>query len=802
MEQNNVRVLPPRTCVVADTAPVSQLPTPLTSFVGREQEVTTLCHLLQERRVRLLTLSGPGGVGKTRLALAVAKQLLPCFAEGIFFVPFASIRDPLLVLPHIASTLGIAEESRRSPGEQLKARLRHSSLLLLLDNFEQLVAAAPLLIELLQACPGLSILVTSRALLRVQGEQVFEVLPFPPPQHTQADPFEQLRHDPAVQLFVQRAQALKADFELSRANSALIAEICRRLDGLPLAIELAAARSNLLPPQTLLKRLERRLPLLRSSGQDVDWRQQTVSNTLQWSYDLLSPREQGLFRALAVFTGGATLEAVEAVYEASRDGAQTLLDGIGSLIDKSLLLRSEQTDGELRLVMLETVREYAGECLQANGEAARLHQNHAAYFLALAEEAEPKLAGAEQLAWLERLEQEQENLRAALNWLIESGKRELALRLGSALWPFWSMHNHMHEGYRWLEKALVSSEVSPSLRAKTLYAAANFSFFQGDYNRAAALCEESLELFRELGDKRSIALVLNGLSHVALVEHRYDVVRRLSEENLLLARELGDRWKTAEALFLSVYGYLAQGEYSTARAAAEENLAWHRELGEPRALAHATYAVGRVAYKQNDLEAAYSLYKESLALARDIDEQWLITACLVGLGEVVAAQGKHAWAARLWGAEEALHKTIRARCLYVVRLPDEEAVAATRARLGEEAFAAAWAQGRTMTVEQVLAARQGELVPEPPQLVSQRDASLAPSSRCASTLRPEAASGLTPREVDVLRLIAEGLTNTQIAEHLVISPVTVNTHIRSIYSKLGISSRSAATRYVLEHGLT
>jgi len=799
MEQDHARILPFRTDGPPHSVIASQIPTPLTSFIGREEEVTVACQLLQERDARLLTLTGPGGVGKTRLALAVAQQLFPRFPDGIFFVPFASLHDPLLVFPHIASILALDEHSDLSPRELLKAHLHHRALLLLLDNFEHLLTAAPWLVELLKACPSLKILVTSRALLRVQGEQVFEVLPFPPPRLQRAETTEQLIHSPAVQLFVERARALKADFQLTAANSQTIVEICTRLDGLPLAIELAAARSNLLPLRTLLKLLERRLPLLTAGGQDVHWRQQTLRNTLQWSYDLLTKPEPSLFRALSVFVGGSTLEAVEAISDVGKGGIGHLVDRIGSLLDKSFVFRSEQAGGELRLWMLETIREYGLACLETSDEAEDRRRRHAEYFLALAEEAELNLAGAEQLAWLELLEQEHDNLRAALNWLIETEQMGLALRLESALSPFWTMHNHMNEGHRWLEKALADSDDVPvSIRAKALYAAGSFCFYRGENSKAAALLEESVKLYREMGDKQGMAFALNGLGHVALAQHRYAVVRQVSEENLHLARELGDRWKTAEALFLSAYGYLDQAEHDRARIASEESLVLSREFSEPRCLAHAILAVARIAFHQHDFDAAYALYQESLARGMEVDEQWLITACLVGLGEVVAAQGKSGWAARLWGAEEALHQTIRARRLYLIRSPEEASLVNTRARLGEEAFAQAWAQGRAMTVKQVLAAGDEEPISKPPRQFSLH----AASSQHATNGKTEQAHGLTGREAEVLRLIAEGLTNPQIAECLVISPVTVNTHVRSIYSKLGISSRSAATRYVLEHPLS
>jgi predicted ATPase/DNA-binding CsgD family transcriptional regulator len=763
--------------------------------------VDVVSRLLQARETRLLTLLGPGGVGKTRLALEIARHLLPCFPDGMFFVPLASLRDPHLLLSHLARTLELDEHSALEPAALLKTHMNHASVLLLLDTFEHLLTAAPLLLDLLYACPSLKILVTSQALLRVQGELVFEVLPFPLPGPEHTTTTEDLLRAPAVQLFVERARVLSTTFRLTALNSRAIVEICTRLDGLPLAIELAAARSNLLPPRTLLRLLQSRLSLLTTRGPDVDWRQQTLRNTLQWSYDLLTAEEQSLFRALCVFTGGSTLEAIEAVIDRDLDVREHLVERIASLRDKSFVYSDEQENGELRLRMLETIREYGLVCLQASGEAEHRERLHAEYFLALAEEAAANLNGREQKAWLERLEHEHANLRAALNWLIQTEQTALALRFVSALSLFWTMHNHMNEGYHWVEKALANSADAPvSLRARALFAAGSFCFYRGENSRAAILLEDSLSLCRELGDKQGMAFALNGLGHVALAQHRYSLVRQVSEENLHLAHELGDRWKMAEALFLLAYGYLDQGAYDRGRAAGEESLALAREFSEPRCLAHSILAVGRIALKQHDLEAASAFYQESLSLGLQINDQWLITACLVGLGEGVAEQGKPAWAARLWGAEEALHQTIQTRREYLVRTPEEGFVRTARAALGEEAFAAAWAQGCHMTVKQALAYGNEEpVVATRPSLFAVP--SPASSSQGARKEQPAQAAGLTAREVEVLRLIALGLTNPQIARRLVVSPVTVNTHVRSIYSKLGISSRSAATRYVLEHPL-
>src|SRR5947209_8264900 len=488
----------------------NNLPVQLTSLIGREQQVAAACALLSRPEVRLLTLLGPGGVGKTRLGVQIATELVDAFVDGICFVPLAPISGPDLVVPSIARTFGLGETGDRSLLELLKAYLREQQLLLLLDNFEQVVAAAPVVTELLVACPDLKVLVTSRTSLRVRGEREFPVPPLalPDPKHLPA--IDVLSQYSSVALFVERALALKPDVQLTAANAHAIAEICARLDGLPLAIELAATRIKLLPPQALLARLGSRLQMLTEGARDVPERQQTLRNAIKWSYDLLSTNEQRLFRRLSVFVGGCTLAALEEVCEALGDVATNVLEGVASLIDKNLLQQVEDVNGEPRLVMLETIREYGLECLAASeeaGEAEATRLAHANYYLQLAEETEQKLRSAQQVIWLEQLEREHDNLRTALRWLVEREEVEMALRLGGAMCQFWAMRGHLSEGRQPWDGIVSGSNletVSMRVRAKALNGAGVMAYTQGDFVHAKVLCQESLELFRKLGNRRGI----------------------------------------------------------------------------------------------------------------------------------------------------------------------------------------------------------------------------------------------------------------------------------------------------------
>jgi predicted ATPase/class 3 adenylate cyclase len=757
----------------------NNLPTQPTPFIGREKEVAAVQQHVLRDGVHLLTLTGPGGVGKTRLGLHVAAELTERFTDGTWFVSLAPLSDPALVLPTIAQTLGLREEGDRSPLDQLQISLQQKQVLLLLDNFEHVASAAPQVADLLGACPRLKVLATSREALHVRAEREFPVPALSLPDLKHLPDLVTLSQYEAVALFIERAQAVKPDFQMTNANAPTVAEICARLDGLPLAIELAAARIKLFPPQELLTRLSQRLQLLTSSLRDVPARQQTLRKTIQWSYDLLAAQEQRLFRRLSVFSGGCTLQAIEALSAQLLGASTPVLDEIASLIDKSLLQQSAPEGEELRLTMLETIREYGLEMLTTTGESDATRQAHASYYLQLSEEILPGLVGPEQAVLLKRLEREYANLRATMQWSLDQGEkgsgREMALRLAWALGDYWDARGLIREGRDFLEQALVGSEgVVAPIRAKALGATAGFVSMLGDTDRAEALCQESLVLYREVGDTQGIIFCLMLLAEIAKRKGAHlTTVRALLEERLALARQAGDKMSVAWALLDLAHLTCILGEYSKGAALFEESLALHRELGNTLGIAVCTrqsamwlfwargdqatirarleecltlfrelgnkYGIGFydwisgwIALSQGDADTAYALVEQSLELLREMGDRWstiwvlailgrieaqrgnfaasrvfheeslaqasafrdhwTTAFCLEGLANTAAAQGEGVWAAHLWAAAECLRERNGAPLSPIERVDYEPAVAATRTLLGEEAFAAAWAE--------------------------------------------------------------------------------------------------------------
>jgi non-specific serine/threonine protein kinase len=637
----------------AAVAPLAMaaLPLALTSFVGREAELAEIQRLLGRRR--LLTLTGTGGIGKTRLALEAARRLADAYADGVRLVELAVLTEPGLVPQAVADGLGVRERPGRAVHETLVANLQPRQLLLVLDNCEHLVQACAELAEgLLRACPELRILATSREPLRAEGETIWRVPSLSVPGPVNGRPIEETAGSEAGQLFIERAQAARPEFALTDRTARAVAEVCRRLDGLPLALELAAARVRVLDVEQLAARLDDRLRLLAVGSRTAPPRQQTLRAAVEWSYELLDDQERRLFERLAVFAGGWTLEAAEAVCSGGGLERADVLDLLGQLVDKSLVVSDATAEGPVRYRMLETLRAYARERLAASGGEKWSARRHAEYYLALAERAEPELTGREQQVWLERLEQEHDNLRAMLRWSLEAGDAELGLRLAGASGRFWWARGHLGEGRRWLEGLLAATPSDgtalAAVRAKALAVAGRLAADQGDHHRAAALLEQGLVLFRRLGDKRGSAQSLGALGIMAMYQGDYSRAAALLEEGLALRRDLGDkRWIASSA---AVRGIVAtfQGDYVRAAVLADETLALSQEVGDKGLIAQSALLRGLIATDRGDYSRAAALVEEGLELFRQLGEKTFIALSLISLGGIARHQGDYDRATTLW----------------------------------------------------------------------------------------------------------------------------------------------------------
>jgi len=629
----------------------NNLPVQRTAFIGREREEEALRQLLSRADVRLVTLTGPGGIGKSRLALHVAGEIASQFPGGICFVALSAVSEPGLIASTIAQAVGVREVGNQSPQERLEEYVGalDQPMLLLLDNFEHLVSAAPMIARLLTQGPRLKAVVTSQAPLHVYGEHEFPVPPLPLPDLKSIPPLEVLAHLPAVALFMERAKAVKHDFALTKENAATVAAICARLDGLPLALELAAARIKLLSPSAMLARLESRLNLLTGGARDLPTRQQTLRSTVDWSYGLLNVAEQTLFRRLAVFSGGCTLEGVEAVCDTKGDLGLDALDGMASMVDKSLALQVEQADAEARFFTLSTIREYAHERLAESNDQAGTRRAHAAYYLVLAEE------GAEDVAthpeWLGRFEVEHDNFRAALDYLIKTGDAEWALRLGAALFPFWETREHLIEGRDAIARllALEGAAARPKLRARLLFAAAVLAREQGDYGASRQLFEESLETCVELNDNRGVAVALNALALSARDHGDLAHATLLFERCVAIWKDLGDSADIGRTLSNLAGVMKLQGEYARASSLYEECLTMFRKAGDGAGAAWTLNCLGDVAREKADFAAARSFCEQSLAAFRQQRDGWGIASALSDLANLSCDQGNNDEARRLYG---------------------------------------------------------------------------------------------------------------------------------------------------------
>jgi non-specific serine/threonine protein kinase len=814
----------------------NNLPRQLTSFVGRERELAEVNRLLET--APLLTLTGAGGCGKTRLALQVAAEILDACPDGVWLVELAPLTDPALVPRAIASTFGVREAPGQTLTQTLADYLRARTLLLVLDNCEHLVAACAEVAEaLLRACPALRVLTTSREALEIGGETTWRVPSLSVPSLQPLDPVDRLTQYEAMRLFIDRAAAALPAFRVTNQNAPTVAQVCHRLDGIPLAIELAAARVKVLPVEQILARLDDRFRLLTGGSRTALPRQQTLRAMVDWSYDLLRAPERLLLRRLSVFAGGWALKAAEAVCAGDGIAENEVLDLLAQLVDKSLV-QAEAQGGQERYRLLETIRQYGREKLEETGEAERLRNRHFDFFLALAGEAEPRLRRREQLEWWDRLAADQDNLRAALEWSgLDASHAEAGLRLAGALGWFWLLRNPS-EGRVWLESALAQADgLDPDSwagpRAKAHVYCGKLASEVSDWPGMRTHMEKGAALCRAAGDKWHLAYALAELALGAAIQGDFAAGRSHVAESGALYRELGEPWGLGR--LHSTIGFLAffQRDLAEAAAAYEESLRFLRQIGERYALSNTLNGLADALELQGNLERAAALSAEALAPSREIENKLQLGRALARLGHVHLASGNYGRAvrylldalkgyqeigqklasatailqlaaaaagagqsqraARLFGAAEALYEALGVPLLPWDRTAQDRYVPMARAGLDAQAFAHARAEGQMLTIGQAIAEAERIIAIEP-------GGSSVPGA--VDTSRWESSPvGLTEREAEVLRLVARGLTSAQVAAQLVISPVTVSTHLRNIYGKIGVNTRAGATKFAIENGL-
>jgi predicted ATPase/transcriptional regulator with XRE-family HTH domain len=725
-----------------DTSRDARLPVPIASFIGREVELDAISRLLEV--ARLVTLTGPGGSGKTRIALEVAHALAGPSTAAVTWINLAPLQDPSLVLLTIAQALGVREVASQALLDTVTEFLRQRDRTVILDNFEHLLPAATVVGDLLHSCDGLRVLATSRARLHLYGEHEFPVTTLPvPPEVTEADvSLDELGRCPSVALFVERAAEADPRFGLTQTNAAPVAAICRRLQGLPLALELAAVRIKVLSPEALLRRLADCLDVLVGGARDLPARQQTLRATLDWSYGLLDGDAQKLFRSLGVFAGSCTVEELEAL--CSSPGSQCpVLDGLEGLVDASLVFQEPQPNGDPRFSMLDSIRQYARERLRAAGEADALCQRHAEFYLSLAEEAEPQLVRSVQAGWFDRLDAEHDDMRAALRWSLENGHTETGLRLASALWRFWETRGYFSEGEQWLGKGLAQRPLTAAVEAKALTAAGSLVCRAGDLPRARRLHTESLRLFRDLGDTAGIARSLSNLGVVADELGDYTEATVLYEESLALRRELGNTW--AIAVLLVNLGEVArkQGRLGEARSFITESrqlfeelgdlvgiavtfnnlgevardggdaaaaVALHqksyelrRQLGDRLGTARSLDKLARLAFRQEEYARSAELFGQSLLLCKQLGAEHDALESLEGVAELLGACGRTDEAIQLLAATQKLRTATGASVSHSEQAELEHAIAELRNSLDETAFSTAWAEGQSMQLSQAIA---------------------------------------------------------------------------------------------------
>ncbi len=786
----------------------SALPNYMSTFVGRADETRALTQLLLRGEIRLLTLTGIGGVGKTRLALSVARALQAQYDDGVFFVDLSPVTDPHLMLTAVASTLNISLAATMSIESALAVELRDKRLLLVLDNLEQIPNLSNQLIRLLGECPSLDILATSRVPLHVYGEREYPIMPLAVPEPESSSDLIQLQRIDAVSLFMQRAREVRPDFKLTQDNASTVIALCQRLGGIPLMIEIAAARSRTLPLVEINERLEQSLALLTSRVQGVPERQQTVRNTIQWSYDLLTEAEQRLFRGLGVFEGGWSLSAATALAE--NDDEDQLLEALGSLVEHSLVQLWERKNGRARYSMLELLRIYALEQLDLCGELERARERHARQFLCLAEQAQPHLQDENQRVWIGKLEQEHGNLRAVLRWAKERstggdrGAILVGLRLASALWWFWYIRGYLREGHRHLEEIVESARPLLSTCssadndrelldafADVLLAYSSVAFWISDHDLSVKLLDESLTFQRALQKDQKIARVILFKSFVPNRTGDFAAAEELLNESIRMMRALGDQAGVALALLGFGELELRRGDYVHGEERTAECLALYTQLGDTRSITAAKANAGALRLCQGDLCRAGQLLRESLAERRQIGDrggiawslEWLAA---LALRECHRSEGAIR-AARLLGAARQL-RDITGSAIDLADRPHYDQVLMDAQRLlSSSSFIAAWEAGRSMSLEQMIA------------YGLESDAGRRPEPTTTSIRR--STSPLTRRECEILRLVADGLSDSEIAATLFISHRTVSTHVSHILNKLDAKSRTAAATAALRSGV-